>query len=334
SDGSRGIRAVHDAGGFVVVQNTESAQFDGMPRTARDAGVAQFVLRPEEMPRVLVDRVAARTDPIATLPAPATAGGLAAVYAMLEAHYGIDFTHYKPSTVTRRIERRLMMTRTEHLDAYVDRLRQGREELDLLYRDLLIGVTHFFRNEDAFEILRARVLPELLGSQPRSTPFRAWVAGCATGEEVYSLAILLDELASDLGGRGVQIFATDVHRGSLEHAARGIYDEAAVARVSPERLERYFRRRGAGYEVVPDVRQMVVFAPHNVIKDPPFTRVDLVSCRNLLIYLQPVAHQKALGLFHFALNRGGVLFLGPSETPGALLHDFEPIDRHWRMYRK
>jgi two-component system CheB/CheR fusion protein len=334
SDGSRGIRAVHEAGGLVVVQDTESAQFDGMPKTARDAGVADWVLPPGEMPRALLDHARRGGDTPVSRESDGASHGFAAVYQMLQSEFGIDFTHYKPSTVTRRIERRLALTRTERMDDYVERLRRGRDELDVLYRDLLIGVTRFFRNEEAFDILNEQVLPEIARRLPKGAPFRAWVAGCATGEEVYSLAILLDELNSRVGARPTQIFATDVHRGSLDHAARGIYDEAAVANVSPARLERYFVRRAHDYEVIPDLRRMVVFAPHNVIRDPPFTRVDLVSCRNLLIYLQPAAQQKALSLFHFALNRGGVVFLGPSESPGALLNDFEPVDRHWRMYRK
>ena len=334
TDGSRGIRAVHDAGGLVVVQDMDSAQFDGMPKTARDAGVADWVLPPDEMPRVLVDHVRRRaiTTPPTGMERPAQ--GLGTVYEMLQREFGIDFTHYKPSTVTRRIERRLQLSRAGSMADYVERLRNGRDELDILYRDLLIGVTRFFRNEEAFAILANRVLPEIFARLPQGAPFRAWVAGCATGEEVYSLAILLDEIAMRLGPRPIQIFATDVHKGSLDRASRGVYDEAAVANVTPVRLERYFWRRARGFEVIPELRRMVVFAQHNVIRDPPFTRVDLVTCRNLLIYLQPAAQEKALSLFHFALNRGGVLFLGPSESPGTLLNDFEPVDRHWRMYRK
>ena len=258
---------------------------------------------------------------------------MSAVYRMLEEEFGIDFTHYKPSTVTRRIERRLQLSRVEDIGAYVDRLRKERAELDILYRDLLIGVTRFFRNEEAFLLLEQRVLPELLERETHA-PFRVWVAGCATGEEVYSLAILLHELAPRFGDRPVKIFATDVHHGSLEHATRALYGEDAVANVSPERLERYFIRRGDKYQIVPDIRQMVVFAPHNVIKDAPFTRVDLISCRNLLIYLQPAAQQKALSFFHFALNRGGIVLLGPSESPGPMIRDFETVDKHWRIYRK
>ncbi|XXX78963.1 chemotaxis protein CheB [Sorangium sp. So ce134] len=333
SDGSRGIRAVHEAGGLVVVQDVDSAQFDGMPKTARDAGVADCVLPPQDMPRVLLEHV--RSE--GRRPARDAAGvdqGMSAVYKMLEEQFGIDFTHYKPSTVTRRIERRIQLAHTDDLEQYVERLKSESSELDSLYRDLLIGVTRFFRNEEAFDILEQEVLPELLRAGPRDAPFRVWVAGCATGEEVYSLAILLHELTSRSGHRPFKIFATDVHHGSLELATRGLYEEEAVVNVSPERLERYFIRRGRSYQVVPDLRQAVVFAHHNVIKDAPFTRVDFISCRNMLIYLQPAAQQKVLSLFHFALNRGGVVLLGPSESPGHLAHDFEIVNKQWRIYRK
>jgi two-component system CheB/CheR fusion protein len=332
SDGSRGICDVHDAGGMVLVQDTESAQFDGMPRTARDAGVADAILPPREMPRYLRENAGKKLHSAET--AAGGEQGMAAVYRMLEKEFGIDFTHYKPSTVTRRIERRLQLSRADNVDAYVKRLREEREELDVLYRDLLIGVTRFFRNDEAFRVMEERVLPELWESLPKGSPLRLWVAGCATGEEVYSLAILLFELGQKLGERPIKIFATDVHRGSLELATRGLYGEDAVTGVSPGRLERHFVRRGQSYQVSPEIRQMVVFAQHNVIKDAPFTRMHFVSCRNMLIYLQPGVQQKVLGLFHFALTLGGVLFLGPSESPGTLTHDFETLDKHWRIYRK
>ncbi len=333
SDGSRGVRAVHEAGGLVIVQDDESAQFNGMPRTARDAGVAQWVLRPEEMPKIICEHARLYGTPVPVVE-PTEPTGFNAVYRMLQTEFGIDFTHYKPSTVTRRIERRLKLARTDDIDVYVERLKRERDELDVLYRDLLIGVTRFFRNEEAFRILETKILPELARQKPKGSTLRVWVAGCATGEEAYSIAILLHELASRTPDLQVKIFATDVHRGSLEVAARGVYGEEAVANVSNERLERYFWRRGKTYQVVPDLRQMIVFAPHDVIRDAPFTRVDLVSCRNLLIYLQPPAQQKVLSLFHFALNRGGIVFLGPSETLGLLSHDFETVERHWHFYRK
>jgi two-component system CheB/CheR fusion protein len=339
SDGSRGILDIHQAGGLVIVQDVDSAQFDGMPRTAADSGVAQWVLAPQDMPPVLAEHAAGRTRRAHAQggSAPETQianDGVGAVYQMLQEEFGIDFTHYKPSTVTRRIERRLALAHSRDIAEYIRRLKSERNELDVLYRDLLIEVTRFFRDEEAFKVLEEQVLPEFLQREPRDVPLRLWVAGCATGEEAYSLAILLSDLMQKLGERPVKIFATDVHRGSLEQAARATYGEEAVAGVSPDRLSRYFIRQGDRYQVVPDVRQMVVFAQHNVIKDAPFTRVDLVTCRNLLIYLQPAAQQKVLSLFHFALNRAGVLFLGPSETASPVARGFEVIDKHWRVYRK
>jgi len=337
SDGSRGARDVRENGGLVIVQNVESAQFDGMPKTALDAGVADWVLEPAQMPRVLIDHVAQQNKAeldLANAPSP-TVVGIGAVYKMLQDEFGIDFTHYKPSTVTRRIERRVNLAHSSDLEEYVERLRNQRDELDILYRDLLIGVTRFFRDPKAFELLERQILPQLLLSN-QDTPLRVWVAGCATGEEAYSLAISLQDLLFELKlpKRQVKIFATDVHRGSLEQATRALYDADTLANVSRERLERYFVRVGSSYQVIPDLRQMIVFAAHNVIKDAPFTRVDLISCRNLLIYLQPAAQQRALALFHFALNRQGVLMLGSSESAGALTQDFETVDKHWRIYRR
>jgi two-component system CheB/CheR fusion protein len=331
SDGSRGIRAVHEAGGLVVIQDMESAQFDGMPRTARDAGVADYVLPPEEMPGILLEHASRASK--APQPADDAGQGMNAVYRMLEDEFGIDFTHYKPSTVTRRIERRLQLARVDDIDRYVQKLKGEHEELDVLYRDLLIGVTRFFRDEEAFAVLEKEIFPGLLKSSAPDAPLRLWVAGCATGEEVYSLAILLSELTAE-SGRLFKIFATDVHRGSLEVATRGFYTEEAIAAVSAERLKRFFLSRPGGYQVVPDLRQSVVFVHHNVIRDAPFTRMDFVSCRNMLIYLQPPAQEKVLSLFHFALNRGGMMFLGPSESLGHLDHDFETIHKTWRIYRK
>jgi two-component system, chemotaxis family, CheB/CheR fusion protein len=336
SDGSRGIRHVHNAGGLVLTQDLESAQFDGMPRAAIETGVVDHTLPPQEMPQVLLER-ASDGHPTAAITSeteqPETSG-LDAIYGILETEFGIDFNHYKPSTVTRRIERRLGLAQSSNISDYLARLRSERDELDALYRDLLIGVTQFFRDPNAYALLEDRILPELLNKEPANAPLRLWVAGCATGEEAYSLAILLQDLMAVHGERPVKIFATDVHRGSLEHAAAGVYGEEAVSNVSEERLMRYFTHSGSTYQVVPELRQMVVFAQHNVISDAPFTRVDLVTCRNLLIYLQPAAQQRVLSAFHFALRHGGVLLLGPSETIGTLGDGFEILDKHWQLYRK
>jgi two-component system CheB/CheR fusion protein len=336
SDGSRGISHVHETGGLVLVQDLDSAQFDGMPKAAIETGIVDHTLRPEDMPRVLLERAeGSLADSAGRIePEPETPRGLDALYRVLETEFGLDFNHYKPSTVTRRIERRLGLAQAQSVDEYLTRLRSERNELDALYRDLLIGVTRFFRDPEAFALLEQRILPELLTREPRNVPLRLWVAGCATGEEAYSLAILLQELAAAYGDRPIKIFATDVHRGSLEQATLGVYGEDAIANVSPDRLARYFMQSGNTYQVVPELRQMVVFAQHNVISDAPFTRVDLISCRNLLIYLQPPAQQRVLSFFHFALSQAGMLFLGPSESLGPLADGFEIIDKHWQLYRK
>src|SRR5687767_14267929 len=336
SDGSRGISHVHETGGLVLVQDLDSAQFDGMPKAAIETGVVDHTLRPEDMPRMLLERAeSSLADPPDTIDRPSPPPqGLDALYDVLETEFGLDFNHYKPSTVTRRIERRLGLAQAQNVDEYLTRLRSERDELDALYRDLLIGVTRFFRDPDAFALLEQRILPELLTREPRNAPLRLWVAGCATGEEAYSLAILLQELAATYGERPIKIFATDVHRGSLAQATLGVYGEEAIANVSADRLARYFMQNGNTYQVVPELRQMVVFAQHNVISDAPFTRVDLISCRNLLIYLQPPAQQRVLSFFHFALSQAGMLFLGPSESLGPLAEGFEIIDKHWQLYRK
>ncbi|HET7696612.1 MAG TPA: chemotaxis protein CheB [Vicinamibacterales bacterium] len=336
SDGSRGVRHVREAGGLVIAQDLESAQFDGMPRSTIDTGVVHHTLPPEDMPRVLLDHARQHSAAVPEVPEqePPPPRGVDGLYRVLETEFGIDFNHYKPSTVTRRIERRLALAHSQNIDEYLARLRSERDELDALYRDLLIGVTRFFRDPDAFDLLEQRILPDLLTREPRTTPVRLWVAGCATGEEAYSLAIVLQDLMAIHGERPVKIFATDVHRGSLERAAIAAYEEDAVSNVSPERLSRYFIQSGNTYQVVPELRQMIVFAQHNVISDAPFTRLDLVTCRNLLIYLQPSVQQRILSLFHFALTQGGVLVLGPSETLGPVADGFDIVDKHWQVYRK
>ncbi len=338
SDGSRGVRAIHEAGGLVVVQNEETAGFDGMPRSAIETGTVDVVLPPSDMPQALLDYVAhpvhgrKLSDPASKS---ATETGMNAVYSMLRAECGIDFSHYKPNTVLRRIDRRLQLNRSIDLEAYVEQLRHDRDELNLLYKDLLIGVTRFFRDKDLFVRLEREMIPEILSKTPPEGEIRAWVAGCATGEEAYSLAMLFHEALTAANRTiNIKIFATDVHRASLEYGSAGIYEDNALTDVSAERLRRYFTKQGAGYQVSQDLRKMIVFAPHNVIKDAPFTKLDLISCRNLLIYLQIHAQQKALSLFHFGLKTGGALVLGPSESPGEVADEFDTLDGHWKIFRK
>ncbi|MAT71041.1 MAG: chemotaxis protein CheR [Planctomycetaceae bacterium] len=334
SDGSRGIIDVHEAGGLVIAQTTDTARFDGMPKSAVETGVVDFVLSPEEIAGTLLQLA---EHPLRkAVDSPPEDDGLNQILKLLRDTYGLDFGHYKPSTVLRRIERRLLLRRTTEIDDYCKQLHDDPEELNQVYCDLLIGVTQFFRDREAFDYLEHRVLPDLMSQLPENDEVRLWVAGCATGEEAYSLAMLVDEqLQKSPSAPPIKIFATDVHRKSLDIASAGVYTTAALTDVSPERLKRYFRECPNGsYRIVDDLRKRIVFAPHNLIKDAPFTRLDLITCRNLLIYLQPSAQKKVLSLFHFGLKTGGVLFLGPSEGTGDLANEFDTLDQHWRFYRK
>ncbi|MGE3817946.1 MAG: chemotaxis protein CheB, partial [Isosphaeraceae bacterium] len=333
SDGSRGVRDVHEAGGLVIVQDPDTAKFDGMPRSAIDTGVSDLTLAPESIPEALLRH--ARSPHGESLPSSPMPTGVEAIFRLLREAHGIDFSLYKPDTVARRLERRLSLGEVPSLDEYARRLAADPAELNLLYKDLLIGVTRFFRDEEAFARLGRDVLPEVLDRLGPGEEFRAWVAGCATGEEAYSLAILVREGMEAAGRTGaVKIFATDAHRASLDLAGAGVYPEAACAGVGIERMDRFFTRVAAGYQVSADLRKSVVFAQHNVLKDAPFTKLDLVTCRNLLIYFRPAAQKRVLSLFHFALKAGGILFLGPSETPGEVSDEFEALDPRWRVYRK
>ncbi len=334
SDGSRGICDIHNAGGLVLAQSEESSKFDGMPKSALETGIVDVVLPPAAMPGALLAYASGELHELIAADKVSLVG-LDAIFNLLRRDYGIDFSHYKRTTVTRRVQRRLLMSQVVDLDEYVERLRRDPAELNSLYKDLLIGVTKFFRDADAFECLETDVLPQLLARTREGHELRIWVAGCATGEEAYSLAILIHEqLQEAKTALKVKIFATDVHPTSLETASNGVYSEASLSEVSPERLERYFKRDAAGYHVVPELRQMIVFAPHNIIKDAPFTKLDLITCRNLLIYFEQLAQKKALSLFHFGLSTGGFLMLGPSESPGELADEFEVVDEHWKIYRK
>ena len=339
SDGTKGIRAIHEHGGLVFVQSEESARFDGMPRNAMATGVADFVLPPELMPETMMTAVSRpdwtrdHTPPQGRIPA--ESGQFGEVFSLLQEMCGIDFAFYKPSTVGRRIERRMSFHQITDLDNYVKRIATDPGELNALYRDLLIGVTQFFRDEEAFAFLGSTLVPQLIEQNAGQGPLRVWVPGCATGEEVYSLGILFEEAMDTLGVHpDIKIFATDVHKESLDFAADAVFPPQSVEGVSEERLARFFTGDDKGFRITPELRQKVVFAQHNLIKDPPFTKVDLISCRNLLIYLQPIAQKKVLSLFHFALNTEGVLLLGPSESLGEVQAAFEPLHEHWKIFRK
>ena len=335
SDGTRGVRAIKGGGGLVMVQDEESAKFDGMPRAAMSTGLADFVLPPEEMPSQLL---ACLRHPYAVRQVRqeeslAEETGLTRVFSLLRTKTRVDFTFYKVSTIARRIERRIAVTQVADLDAYVRYLEQTPSEISALYRELLIGVTSFFRDPEVMTVLEEKVLPEVF-EQGIDRELRFWVAGCSTGEEAYTLAILAREVMERLQlVRDLKIFATDLDRDAVARAGTGVYPESIAADLNPSLLTKYFHRRGDRYHIARTIREMVVFAQHNLVKDPPFTRMDLVSCRNLLIYLQSNLQQRALEMFSFSLRPGGVLLLGTSETVGEMDHLFHPLDRKARIYR-
>ena len=333
SDGSRGIQEVSKAGGTVFCQSPDSAQFNGMPLSAMRTGHVAHVMPPEELAGALA--ALGHDGTRALMPVASDERGIDAILHLLRDEYAIDFSHYKASTVVRRIERRLGLNRSRDIDVYVEQLRSDPAELNSLYEDLLIGVTRFFRDDDAFDVLQHRILPELLERTPPEEQIRVWVPGCATGQEAYSIGMLLHEQLAEGGRAGnLKILATAVHKASLDFAGAGVYTEEQIAGVSPERLRRFFTTKSDGYHVSQVLRESVIFAPHNVIRDAPFTKLDLIACRNLLIYFQPHAQNTVLTLFHFALKPGGYLFLGSSESPGNLLEEFDVIDDHAKVYRK
>ncbi len=335
SDGTRGVRAIKEWGGLVMVQDETTARFDGMPRAAASTGVADFVLPPGEMAQQLI---AWLRHPYSTRqdrqpPALTDETGLTRLFSLLRARTRVDFTYYKPTTVARRIERRIAVTQVADLDAYVRYVEQTPAEVSALYRELLIGVTCFFRDPTVMELLQEKVLPELF-ERCGERELRFWVAGCSTGEEAYTLAILAREVMDRLGiARHLKIFATDVDRDAVARAGTGVYPESIAADLTPALLAKYFYRHGDTYRVARTLREMVVFAQHNIVNDPPFTRIDLLSCRNLLIYLQANLQQRAIEMFSFSLRPGGILLLGTSETVGDMEVRFETVDRKARIYR-
>jgi two-component system CheB/CheR fusion protein len=339
SDGTLGLRAIKEKAGATFVQSLSSAKFDGMPRSAIEAGVADVVVNAEEIPARIV---AYRRHAEAVRRAEAQLdqkqqGALEKVFILLRAHTGNDFSLYKRSTIQRRIERRMGLHQIEGIDKYVRYLRESTGEIELLFKELLIGVTSFFRDPPAWEQLKTAVLPGLIAARANARVIRAWVPGCSTGEEAYSLAMVLREaLDSRKDGNPVQvqIFATDLDAEAIDRGRLGAYPANIAADVSPERLRRFFVQDERGFRIAKEIRESVVFAPQNLTMDPPFTKLDVLACRNLLIYLSGDLQKKLIPLFHYALNPGGVLFLGSAETVGSFTALFAPLDAKARIYRR
>ncbi len=340
SDGTLGLKEIKGMGGMAMVQSPETAAYDGMPRSAIASGVVDYVLPAAEMPAQLVAYLkrAAGPQALATFRNAVpehTQTSLAKVLIVLRDQTRHDFSRYKRSTIVRRVERRMALNQIDRLDDYIRFLQQNLAEIDALFRELLIGVTSFFRDPEAFESLKERALIPLLKDPRRSRPFRAWVPGCSTGEEAYSVAILIQEAADELGDQvGVQIFATDIDGHAIDSARSGIYPNGIAANVSPDRLARFFRQEGDAYRIRRTIRDMVVFATQDVIQDAAFSKLDLICCRNLLIYLEPVLQSQLISLFHYSLNPNGILFLGTSESIGDHLDLFEAVDRQNKLFRR
>ena len=337
SDGTAGLQAIKAVGGLTAVQSPESAQFDSMPKSAIEAGCADIVAAPGELPARILAVVApvpeshevAQEAPSQAIPRP-----LERIVTLLQQRTRHDFSLYKPSTLHRRAERRMAIHGMSSLAQYAEFLEHSSQESDLLFKELLIGVTRFFRDPEAWEYLAETVLPELLARRKGNHRLRAWVIGCSTGEEAYSLAMVFREVIERLQTRAftLQIFASDLSPDAIATARRGQYPPAIQDDVSPQRLAQFFSAHEGYYQVNQDLRDMVLFAPHDVVLDPPFTKLDLIACRNLLIYFGPLLQRRLLPLLHYSLRPGGVLFLGSSETVGQFNHLFTPIQSRLRLY--
>jgi two-component system CheB/CheR fusion protein len=337
SDGSRGISAIKAAGGMVIAQHPGTAAFDGMPRSAVMTGLVDLVLPIDEMPGVLQRlatplRGGGAAGSASSTPRvePAT---LESILDVLQRRFGYDFAEYKRATLLRRTQRRMSLRGVNDFDDYATLVRQDDNEATSLFRDLMISVSGFFRDPEAWQQLARDVLDPLIAAREGGEEIRVWSVGCATGEEPYTIAMLLDE-RSEAAGRQMKprIFATDVSE-SIETARAGIYPETIASEISPERLDRFFTRHESTYRVKQHLRDMIVFARHNVISDPPFSRMDLVCCRNMLIYIEPETQRQILWLLNFSLHDGATLFLGGAETVGSQTDAFEPISEKWRIFR-
>ncbi|MFP4084352.1 MAG: chemotaxis protein CheB [Desulfonatronovibrio sp.] len=335
SDGMRGVRAVKEFGGMAMVQSEDSAKFDSMPRAAISTGLVDFILPPDEMPEQLLSFAkhpfvtkSQRSETVIS-----DEDALSRIFSILREKFKVDFTYYKPSTVTRRIERRMSINRIDEIRDYVAYMQNYPGESATLFRELLIGVTRFFRDREVFEKLRKKYLPEIL-KKDKNRESRFWIAGCSTGEEAYTLAIIAKEYMMESGNIcDLKIFATDIDRDAVHFAANGVYPDSIAADIPQELLTKYFYKKEDSYQIARNIREMVVFAQHNLIKDPPFTNVDLISCRNLLIYLQPVLQRKVFEFFNFSLNPRGIMLLGTSETTGDMNDYFENLDHKLKIYR-
>lgn len=340
SDGTMGVRSIKAEGGMAMAQHPDSAEFDGMPTSAIATGLVDLELTPSEMPAHLIAYTAhafGKKSSSSLAMMPRTEQARKKLFVLLRAQTGHDFSNYKPSTIHRRIERRMAVQQIESMDDYVQFAQRTPSEVEALFRDLLIGVTHFFRDAEAFQVLEDQIIPKVFAGKPNGSTIRVWTPGCSTGQEAYSIAILLQEKMEALKqSYSIQVFATDIDSQAIATARMGIYPASIASDLSPERLARFFTAEpdGSTYRMHKSIRDLLIFSEQDVIKDPPFSKLDLISCRNLLIYLGADLQRKLIPLFHYALNPGGTLFLGTSETVGEFGELFSTVDRKSKLYQR
>lgn len=334
SDGSRGAKVLNEAGGVVLAQSPETSEFDGMPASSIDTGMVHQILAPAEIAEFINNLSSDYVHDSLALWPTRRAEYVSEIVSLLEDN-DVDFSQYKSETLFRRIERRRVLASVATSEEYIDFVRGSAAERDELREDILITVTSFFRDTDSWERLKESVQPLINSEISPGETFRVWVTACSTGEEAYTVGIILTELLEALDKQiNFKIYATDIERKALEHASNGIYSERSLEHMSDERRDRFFSRKADGFIICRKIRENVIFAPHNFIKNAPFTRMHLVTCRNVLIYMQPELQQIAIKMLHFALNVNGILFLGPSETLGNLQSEFYPVHREWNQYKK
>jgi two-component system CheB/CheR fusion protein len=340
SDGTLGVRAIKGEAGMVMAQSPETTEFDGMPRSAIATGLVDWQLPPAAMPAQLIAYVAHAFGKHSALIAeqtPSNENALKKIFILLRAQTGHDLSQYKTSTINRRIVRRMAVHQLESIEDYVRYLQKTPAEVDALFRDLLIGVTSFFRDPQAFQALEEQVIPQIFDNHPPGSVIRVWSTGCSTGEEAYSIAILLQERMEALKqGWTLQVFASDIDRHAIAAARAAVYPASIAADISPQRLARFFTAEadGGAYRINKSIRDLLVFSEHDLLRDPPFSRLDLISCRNLLIYLGAELQKSIIPLFHYALNPSGMLFLGTSESVGGFIDLFSVLDRKAKIYQR
>jgi two-component system CheB/CheR fusion protein len=336
SDGTLGLRTIKGEGGMAMVQAPDSAKYDSMPRSAIKTDLVDYVLFPEKMPEQLIAYAKHATKKLASkLTGGKVPDALQKIFILLRTHTGHDFSSYKQNTICRRVERRMDVHQINKISNYVRYLQENSVEVETLFKELLIGVTNFFRDKEAFEALKEKALAQIIKGKPNDYTIRVWVPACSTGEEAYSIAILLRECIEQLKKpMGVQVFATDIDTSAIETARAGTYPASISGDVSPDRLKRYFKSEDNVCTVKKDIRETLIFAPQDIIKDPPFTKLDLICCRNLLIYLESELQKRLLPLFHYSLKPDGILFLGSSETIGGFTDLFGAVDKKWKIYRR